>query len=90
VGSQQQHRHVAEVANPLQHRETVHAGHRDVEHDQIRSAGEELAQPLVAARRLDRAHACTRKERRDHGPQVVVVVHDEHLGRDGWWAHALT
>ena len=44
VGGQDQHRHLGEVADALEHLPAVHLGQSDVEHDQVRPLLEEVPQ----------------------------------------------
>jgi len=78
---QHQHRHVAEVADPLERLPAVELRHRDVEHHEVRVVRLEPAERLQPARRLDDGVAGAFEQDPHEAANVVLVLHDEHLCR---------
>jgi len=78
---QDQHRHVAQVADPLERLPAVELGHRDVEHDEVGGLLVQPAQRLEPVRRLRHAVAGSLEQHAHETAYVVLVLHDEHISR---------
>jgi hypothetical protein len=56
----------------------VHLGHQDVQDDQIGAVALETTQARGAIASLEHRETLVAQRRRQHRPQGLVVVHDQH------------
>src|SRR5262249_37133978 len=75
---EQDHRHVAEVAEPLERLETVELRHREVEDDEVGPAVVEGAERGAPVPRGRDVVASAWKKLLEQRAEVVIVVDDEH------------
>ena len=77
---QHDHRDIGEISDAFQRLPAVEAGHRDVEHDEVRRRLVEGAQPGAAVVRLVDVQPGSLQQLDDEAADVVVIVHDQ----DSW------
>src|SRR5207248_1949367 len=77
VRGEDQHRYVADVAQPLQDRPAVHLRQPDVEDDQVGMGGVRLAEPGAPVPRMDDVVAGAAEEQPQRGGDVRIVLDHE-------------
>ena len=87
AGSEHQHRHLAQVSDPLEDLPAVELGHRHVEDDQIVLAGVERPQRRAPVGLIVDVISRPFEHEPEERPDVLVVVDDEHQLPVRGWIH---
>ena len=77
-GREEQHRHVALLANGLAHPDAGDAGHHDIQYDEVQLRAEQLQSLLAAGSQRDGV-ALAGEQDLQQFPDIRIVVHDKDL-----------